>query len=63
MFRDADPEFRAGVTLRQRIARELLAERAGYASSYQPGNVTIACSVHVDDCTAGGKSFRDRLRD
>ena len=28
MFRDADPEFRAGVTLRQRIARELLDERA-----------------------------------
>lgn len=28
MFRDSDPEFRARVTTRQRVARELLAERA-----------------------------------
>jgi hypothetical protein len=57
------PETRARSTTQRRIAQELLDERAGCASSYQPGNVTIACSIHVDDSTAGGKSFRDRQRD
>ncbi len=55
MFKaDCDPEVRARVTTRQRVAKELLAER-----SYQRGNVTIVCSR---DCR-GSKSFRDRLRD
>ncbi len=40
------------------------AEPSSCASSYQPGNVTIACSIRTDtDGTTGSKSFRDRLRD
>jgi hypothetical protein len=36
------------------------AEPSSCASSYQPGNVTIACARHD---YRGSKSFRDRLRD
>lgn len=36
MFRDSDPEFRARVTTRQRVARELLDERAQAAGIHQP---------------------------
>lgn len=51
MFKaDCDPAFRARVTTRQRVARELLAERA-----YQPGSVTIACGRRP--YTAGDKRF------
>lgn len=31
--------------------------------TYTTDRVTIACPVHSDDCTTGGKSFRDRRRD
>ena len=55
MFKaDCDPKFRRRITTRQRVAKELLAER-----SYQPGNVTIVCSR----ACRGSKSFQDRLRD
>ena len=58
------PETRARSTTQRRIAQELLVERAGCAFSYQPGNVTIDCSIRPDtDGTTGGKRFRDRLRD
>ena len=56
MFRaDCDPDVRRRVTTRQRLAQELLDERASYASRYQPGNVTIACCRRP--YTAGDKRF------
>lgn len=49
------PESRARSTTQRRIAQELLDERADCASSYQPGNVTIACGKRP--YTAGDKRF------
>lgn len=39
MFRDSDPGFRARVTLRQRVARELLAERRNATMRSEPSNI------------------------
>lgn len=47
------PESRARSTTQRRIAQELLDERAGCASSYQPNDVTIACPRDY----RGSKSF------
>lgn len=39
MFRDSDPGFRARVTLRQRVAQELLAERRNATMRSEPSKI------------------------